>query len=525
MKLKLKRFLIVVGLVGGLIALLVGIAILRRPSLIREGLSQRFAEFRMEYQKKKAQGYNVSEAKAWVKKAIEALSRKNYESARTYLDKAFEALEKAEKLSLPSFQVAKSNSQITDVITLYDFVPFGVVLEKLPDNRIILPSGEGWTASNFVIFGMCIDGNNTLIFHSSVNIGGGFLRLVFNDQRIFERIEGPSYYDESGKYFPYPTVHTNPNRDYVIAIAYDEKSRTWYHKIVYTGTSPPKEILYVEGRGRLAPLWIGKPEGPFVVHGVAGIKAGQLCLDTWGGYLDFEELIRCSYHDLETGKTYNFSKGFTFMDREYHRNLPIGPIRIEDGKIVDGVEFDAMSFHKIEGEEIEFIFILAKNPLPDKLKEKFDFPEFERIGRINFVSRGESYRFDDYEFRTDGKLQPDLYYLVGNFTDVEGNVVGTVNLTAKSFSFWGWGGTEEWRRHRVWWDPEGVAAWGRSFVKWYGTIKIEDQTIEVIDALGFGEFHRYIKGNSSLGSISGDDQAHCNYITIHLWDERDVEEL
>jgi len=66
-----------------------------------------------------------------------------------------------------------------------------------------------------------------------------------------------------------------------------------------------------------------------------------------------------------------------------------------------------------------------------------------------------------------------------------------VNLTAEAFAFWGYGGTENWKVHRVWWDSGGAAAWGRSFVKWSGTITIGNEVIEVRDVLGFGEFHRY----------------------------------
>jgi len=461
-----------------------------KPTLARKQLVEKFSKIKTWYLKLKTEEYNVTEAEYWVVKAKQAFDRGDYEEANKLLDKALKALEKAEKYSLPIFPVVKSNSWITDPVTLYDFVPFGVALIKLPDNRLTISRGEGWTASNFVQFGMCTDGENILVFHSSVNIGGGSLRLMFNGKRIFGKLSGPSYYDKSGKYFPYPTVHTNPSEDYVIAIAYDEETRTWYHKIVYTKTSPPTEILYVKGKGRLSPLWVGKPEGPFVVHGIAGVKQGKLYLDTWGGYLDFEELVECRYHDLETGKTYTFASGFAFMDREYHRLLPVGSVEIREGKIVDGIEFDAMSFHKIEGEEIEFIFILAKNPLPENIKEEIEFPEFEHFGRINFVDRGKSYRFDDFEFRTDGRLQPLKYYLRGNFTD-DGRIVGSVNLTAEAFAFWGYGGAENWKVHRVWWDPGGAAAWGRSFVKWSGTITIGNEVIEVRDVLGFGEFHRY----------------------------------
>jgi len=403
---------------------------------------------------------------------------------------------------IPSFPVTPSNSGLTDPVSLHDFVPFGVALERLPDDRIVINREEGWTASNFIPFGMCWDEENTLVFHSSVNIGGSHFRLMFNDERFYRFLSGPSYYDESGRYFPYPTVHTNPANDFVNIIAYDKQTRTWYQKILDTRTSPPREILYVEGRGRLAPLWIGKPEGPFVVHGVAGVRDGWLLLDTWGGYLDFEELRTCRLHDPRTGRTYEFPQGFTFMDREYHRNLPLGKLTIRDGRIVDGVEFDCMSFHRTEGEEIEFIFCLAVNPLPPEFKAKFEFPPFERFGRIAFVTRGESYRFDDYEFWTDGKLQPDLYFLRGNFTDAEGNVVGSVDLTAEAYAFWGRGGTENWRVQRgTWWDPDGQTAWGRSFVKWRGMITLGEESIAIAGIPGFGEFMRYKPGPKHLSQV------------------------
>lgn len=454
---------------------------------------QMFKAFNEEFKRKSAEGYDVSEAEKYARMAKRAFRRGEYALAREYLEMAFEALRNAQKYEFPTFAVTRSNTWITDPVTLYDFVPFGVAFEKLPDNRIVIDRKQGWTASNFVAFGMAYNENHTIIFHSSVNIGAGWLRLMFDDKRICMKLDGPSYYDSGGKYFPYPTVYTNPDNDYVIIIAYDEANRTWYHKIIYMKTEPPTEILYVKGAARLVPLWIGKAEGPFVVHGIAGVRGGQLCLDTWGGYLDFEELIECSYFDLDAGKKYEFDSGFTFMDREYHRNLPIGSWQgLSASSLVDGTIFNAMSFHNFEGEVIEFLFLTANNPLPEDIRAKYEFPDFEHIGRINFVSRNESYRFDDFTFWTDGKLQPEKYYISGNFTDEEGKVVGTVNLTAEAYAYWGRCGAENWLIHEgTFWDPAGQTAWGRSFVLWHGTITIGEETIYIENARGFGEFQRY----------------------------------
>lgn len=144
---------------------------------------------------------------------------------------------------LPAFPVTESNSWRTEPVSLQDFVPFGVALERLADGRIVIDHGEGWTASNFVPFGMCWDGENTLIFHSSVNIGGSHFRLMFNGERFYRFLQGPSYYDETGRYFPYPTVYSNPSPANLVlnVVAYDEETRTWYHQILDLRTDPPTD--------------------------------------------------------------------------------------------------------------------------------------------------------------------------------------------------------------------------------------------------------------------------------------------
>ena len=178
-----------------------------------------------------------------------------------------------------------------------------------------------------------------------------------------------------------------------------------------------------------------------------------------GGFLDFTELLEARYWDPETGITYNFTEGF-FFDREYHRLLSIGRVRVENGMIVDGVEFNAMSLHKIDSGTVELIFIMARNPLREDLKRKIKFAEFERFGMISFVDRGESYRLADYVFWTDDKLKPDLYYLKENITGEDGRIVGEVYLSAQAFGFWGREGIANWHVERPWWAPEWQSCLG-----------------------------------------------------------------
>ena len=58
----------------------------------------------------------------------------------------------------PTFPVVRNNSGRTEPVSLHDLVPFGVALERLPDNRLGIERAQGWTASNFIPFGMCWDG-------------------------------------------------------------------------------------------------------------------------------------------------------------------------------------------------------------------------------------------------------------------------------------------------------------------------------------------------------------------------------
>ena len=55
-------------------------------------------KFKEEYLKKKNQGYDLREAAWWIKEARKEYLGRNYKKAKEHLDKAFLALEKAEKI-------------------------------------------------------------------------------------------------------------------------------------------------------------------------------------------------------------------------------------------------------------------------------------------------------------------------------------------------------------------------------------------------------------------------------------------
>ena len=71
-------------------------AYIRQPTApTEEQLSKRFSEFKIQYDEKKAEGYDVTEAEEFARKAKRAFDRKDYRTANKLLESAFEALEKA----------------------------------------------------------------------------------------------------------------------------------------------------------------------------------------------------------------------------------------------------------------------------------------------------------------------------------------------------------------------------------------------------------------------------------------------
>ena len=95
-----KKIVTWIGIFVVIIALLVGFYfIYYKPAIQeKEQLLHRFSEFNMQYQEKKAQGYDVFEARVFARKAKHAFNRKDYKTANNVLDNAFDALEKAEKI-------------------------------------------------------------------------------------------------------------------------------------------------------------------------------------------------------------------------------------------------------------------------------------------------------------------------------------------------------------------------------------------------------------------------------------------
>jgi len=128
-----KKILIGIGIFVVIIAMLVGIYFIYvyKPSIqAKKQLTGRFSEFKIKYDEKKAQGYDVTEAEEFAKKAKQAFDRKDYKKANKLLDKAFKALERAipetvkeeAKERLSSVEVASFYLRVTDGMRSIDDV-------------------------------------------------------------------------------------------------------------------------------------------------------------------------------------------------------------------------------------------------------------------------------------------------------------------------------------------------------------------------------------------------------------------
>ena len=89
-----KKVLITIGLLV-ITIILISVYIRQPTAPTEEQLSKRFSEFKIQYDKKKADGYDVTEAEEFARKAKRAFDRKDYRTANKLLESAFEALEKA----------------------------------------------------------------------------------------------------------------------------------------------------------------------------------------------------------------------------------------------------------------------------------------------------------------------------------------------------------------------------------------------------------------------------------------------
>ena len=294
-------------------------------------------------------------------------------------------------------------------------------------------------------------------------LGGGEIRVCLDGAWYNIRLKAPLYYDGQGRMYPYPTVYTEgENR---ASISYDEAHRRWLFRL----ESQAKDVtLEVEGRARSVPFWMGKFDGPYIVHGLYHSKED---LDIWGGFWEVGvSTVRLKAPNLET---LTFQGPFLF-DRAIHR------VCLSETSARAGLPLAFTALY-IFHPEFDLMLLHSDNPHPDAFS---NFP-FQHQGRLNFPSRDEDFVFDGFEYSDEGGLQPGLYRLTGSYAE------GQVDLQGEAYEFW----PQVWKAHRgTWWDPNGRYTWGRAFIRWHGTITLRGETIEVKNAWGVGEFTRFEPG-------------------------------
>jgi len=324
-------------------------------------------------------------------------------------------------------ETTRSNTHITDHVTTFDFVPLDVHLIQFPNGSLGLPEDSTWYASNFAPFGMgtTADGKHSIIYHNSLNvkhdwIGAGYKVSVDGSEWIERATGGSVYYDETGSKFGtgFPTVYFERG-DFFAYVAYDEDTRTWYHKL-----QSPDGYINATAKARSVPFWMGKAGGPYVVQGLCYNLED---IDLWGGYVDMANVTTES--NFGGGKRIYY--GDMAMDREYHRGYWTSEGRSKG-------EFSAVSLHT---DEIGMAILHAVNPIDGT--DNYKGIQFEHQGRINFFTRGKDFTFDEFEYADDENIPPQSFHIEGSY---EG---GYVNLTAETFKTFDWT-----PRIGTWWDDE-----------------------------------------------------------------------
>lgn len=358
-----------------------------------------------------------------------------------------------------------SNIYITDIPTVRDLIPIGTVHMETSDHILKNLPDPKWGLQCFIFvgWGFTEDKKHYITFQGRVPIVGWMAHRFCLDGNwyILPPTKAPMYLDDEKRMFKYPTVYTEG--DTFTWISYDETNRTWIF-----GIDVPSRDVHVKivGKAQGIPFWMGKPEGPYIIHGVSCTKRD---FDVWGGFWD---VGYCDIYLTTPSMNATFHGNFLF-DRAYHRTY------FTKGGLNRGAlaYFSCMYIH---GEsDIKFDLMLSHSLNPSPLKNP---APMQHQARINFLDENKSYPFEEFSLRDDGNLQPSKFYLDGKFKD------GEIHLNGTAVGYW----PPEWGISKgLWWDKNGEHTWGRAFVVWNGTITLNGRTIAVKNAIGLGEFTRY----------------------------------
>ena len=492
MKLKESLAMIVVGLVIGSLLTLAVLNLWQSPTNPPKNLPQnayggqsshevpastpeksqpsipQVGEFKREYSRKRWMGYDVFKAHEYYVRALDAYKRGERDEAVKIFRQAVESLEKAEPLpSLPKrdWEVTDSNIMIDDVPTPHDFVPLGTIYVKSENGYIAYPSNEPrWKLSCFiyVAYGESEEGD-VFVYHGRLPFTGEGPhkpRIWLNDEWIypFPTFYSPMYYDEEKvMVYNYDASHS-----YIQTLTYDPEERLWIHEIKpIKGDGPRLKII---GRAMGKTFWMGRWDGPFIIHGVTFNKKD---IDIWGGFWDIGEMTA---ELIINGRRYVFKGSFLF-DRASHLTYYYDSAW-EGGA---GAPLEFSCFYLCQD---EFCLAVAHTDNPSPFKPP---TSLQHQARLNLFAENRSYPLTEFRVWDDGGIQPKIFHLVGRFDG------GEIEIVGKPINYW----PNRWGVSRgTWWNPEAYRTWGRATIHWTGKIVINGKVIEV-DAYGIGEFTRY----------------------------------
>ncbi len=440
------------------------------------------------YEEKRWEGYDVFLAEYFLKQAKYFKGKEESQKAKKIYEKAFSVLREAKVL--PSVEKRKwnitdSNIHIEKTPTEWDFLPIGTVFVESENGYLTYPSNDlGWKLSCFIFvgYGETKDREHVFAYQGRLPFTGEkrHVPVIYLDGKWikpFPAFLSPLYIDKTHKYSPYNylTVYNyDISSSYVQILGYNEKERTWIHKIEpVNGTGAKLEIL---ARAKGVPFWIGEWDKDFIIHGVTFNKKD---LDIWGGFWDSGEM---KVNLTIQGEKYEFEGWFLF-DRASHRTYYFESKR--EGGAGAPLAFSCTIIYQ---ENLNIMLCSTENPSPLKTHVNF-----QHQARINLFDKNESYVLTSFNF-TDNKanngLQPTEFYLNGAYGK------GKISVRGEVISFW----PAKWGINKgTWWNPNGLRDWGRALVHWQGKITYENETIKV-DAVGIGEFTRYASLTQSISN-------------------------
>ena len=429
----------------------------------------RVEEFKREYSRKRWMGYDVFKAHEYYVRALDAYKHGKRDEAVKLFEQAVETLEKAELLpSLPKrdWEVTDSNILIDDVPTSHDFVPLGTIYVKSENGYIAYPSNEPrWKLSCFiyVVYGESEEGD-VFVYHGRLPFTGEGPhrpRIWLNDKWIypFPTFYSPMYYDEEKvMVYNYDASHS-----YIQTLTYDPEKRLWIHEIKpIEGDGPRLKIIIGRAMGKT--FWMGRWDGPFIIHGVTFNKRD---IDIWGGFWDIGEMTA---ELILNGRRYVFKGSFLF-DRASHLTYYYDSAK-EGGA---GAPLEFSCFYLCQD---EFCLAVANtdNPSPFNLPTS---PQHQ--ARLNLFMENRSYPLTEFRFWDDGRIQPKTFHLIGRFNG------GEIDIVGEPINYW----PNQWKVSKgTWWNPEAYRTWGRATIHWTGKLIINGKIIKV-DAYGIGEFTRH----------------------------------